>query len=105
MTELLHAIREVAAGRSVIDPDVVDLLVSGGRSSAGDLARLTPREREVLEEMATGKNNAAIARSLVLSDSAVEKHINSNFLKLDLTFEQDTNRRVMAVLRWLSARG
>lgn len=101
--ELLHAIREVAAGRSVIDPEIVDLLVVSGRSTGSDLDRLTPREREVLAEMASGKNNAAIARSLVLSEGAVEKHINSIFTKLDLSFEPDTNRRVMAVLRWLSA--
>ena len=101
--ELLRAIREVAAGRSVIDPEIVDLLVSGGRSSGTELDRLTPREREVLAEMATGKNNAAIARILVLREGAVEKHINSIFTKLDVTFEADANRRVMAVLRWLSS--
>ena len=103
--ELLNAIREVAAGRSVIDPEVVDLLVTGGGPpSGGRLDRLTRREREVLEEMASGKTNTGIARSLVLSEGAVEKHINSIFLKLDLTFEQETNRRVMAVLRWLADR-
>jgi DNA-binding NarL/FixJ family response regulator len=100
--EVAHAIREVAAGRSVIDPEVVELLVSINRSSSTTLDRLTPREREVLGEMATGKNNAAIARKLVLSERAVEKHINSIFLKLDLTYEQDANRRVKAVLCWLS---
>jgi DNA-binding NarL/FixJ family response regulator len=103
--ELLHAIREVVAGRSMIDPEIVDLLVTGGRAPASALERLTPREREVLAEMASGKNNAAIARTLVLSDGAVEKHINSVFLKLGVTFEPDGNRRVMAVLRWLSERG
>lgn len=101
--ELLRAIREVAAGRSMIDPEIVDLLVGGGRSSGRELDRLTPREREVLAEMATGKNNAAIARTLVLSEGAVEKHINSIFTKLGVTFEPETNRRVMAVLRWLSS--
>lgn len=103
--ELLHAIREVVAGRSMIDPEIVDLLVTGGRAPASALERLTPREREVMAEMASGKNNAAIARTLVLSDGAVEKHINSVFLKLGVTFEPDGNRRVMAVLRWLSERG
>ena len=103
--ELLQAIREVAAGRSMIDPEIVDLLVTGGRAPTSTLERLTPREREVLAEMASGKNNSAIARTLVLSDGAVEKHINSVFLKLGVTFEQDGNRRVMAVLRWLSERG
>lgn len=103
--ELLHAIREVVAGRSMIDPEIVDLLVTGGRAPASALERLSPRERQVLAEMASGKNNAAIARTLVLSDGAVEKHINSVFLKLGVTFEPDGNRRVMAVLRWLSERG
>lgn len=103
--ELLHAIREVAAGRSVIDPEIVDLLVSGGRTSGGDIGRLTAREREVLAEMASGKNNGAIARSLVLSEGAVEKHINSIFSKLGVNFEQDANRRVTAVLRWLAEAG
>jgi len=97
--ELLAAVREVAAGGSVIDPKVVEGLVSANRRApASELDRLTPREREVLAEMATGKSNAAIASTLVLSERAVEKHTNSIFAKLGLTEEPDLNRRVKAVL-------
>lgn len=102
--ELVSAIREVSAGGSVIDPKVVEALVAA-RSRAGlsDLDRLTPRERETLSEMARGKNNAAIAASLVLSERAVEKHINSIFSKLGLTQEPNVNKRVKAVLLHLGA--
>lgn len=102
--ELVSAIREVSAGGSVIDPKVVEALVAA-RSRAGlsDLDRLTPRERETLSEMARGKNNAAIAASLVLSERAVEKHINSIFSKLGLTEEPNVNKRVKAVLLHLGA--
>ena len=97
--ELLGAIREVARGGSVIDPKVVEALVSSSSKSArSDLDRLTPRESEVLAEMASGKSNAAIAAALVLSERAVEKHTNSIFSKLGLSEEQDVNRRVKAVL-------
>ncbi len=104
--ELLSAIREVAEGGSVIDPRVVDTLVSATSSrSRSDLDRLTPRESEILGEMAQGKNNAAIAASLVLSERAVEKHTNSIFSKLGLSEERDVNRRVKAVLLYLADRG
>src|SRR6185312_11556954 len=95
--QLAEAIREVARGVSVIDPDVVDALVAA-RSRAADspLRRLTPRETEILAEMARGKNNAAVASSLVLSERAVEKHINSIFSKLSLSEETDVHRRVKA---------
>ena len=103
--QLLAAIRAVAKGGSVIDPKVVEVLVEArARAAKSPLARLTPRETELLGEMAQGKNNAAIASSLVLSERAVEKHINSIFSKLDLTEEPDVNRRVKAVLLYL-ARG
>jgi DNA-binding NarL/FixJ family response regulator len=69
------------------------------------LDRLTPREREILSEMAQGKSNAAIAAALILSERAVEKHTNSIFSKLHLTEERDVNRRVKAVLVHLSAEG
>jgi DNA-binding NarL/FixJ family response regulator len=101
--ELLRAIREVARGGSVIDPKVVEVLVDArARAARSPLARLTPRETEILGEMAQGKNNAAIAGALVLSERAVEKHINSIFSKLNLTEETDTHRRVKAVLLFLS---
>jgi DNA-binding NarL/FixJ family response regulator len=104
--ELLDAIREVARGGSVIDPKVVDTLVTAStRRAPSDLERLTPREREILAEMAGGKNNAAIAAALVLSERAVEKHTNSIFSKLGLSEERDINRRVKAVLLWLAEQG
>ncbi len=102
--ELMAAVRTVAAGGSVIDPKVVEDLVAARdqASAASPLRTLTAREREVLAEMATGKSNAAIAARLVLSERAVEKHINSIFAKLHLTEEPDVNRRVRAVLLWLA---
>jgi DNA-binding NarL/FixJ family response regulator len=104
--ELLGAIREVARGGSVVDPKVVDALVTAtSRAVKSDLDRLTPREGEILGEMATGKSNAAIASSLILSERAVEKHTNSIFSKLGLTEEPDVNRRVKAVLLYLAERG
>jgi DNA-binding NarL/FixJ family response regulator len=69
------------------------------------MARLTPREREVLAEMAQGKNNAGIAAALVLSERAIEKHINSMFSKLGLSAEPDVHRRVTAVLLYLGEQG
>lgn len=103
--ELVAAIREVAAGGSVIDSKVVEALVAAGsRSARSDLDRLTPREHETLSEMAQGKNNAAIAASLILSERAVEKHINSIFSKLGLTEEPNVNKRVKAVLLHLGAK-
>jgi len=101
--QLAAAIREVAGGGSVIDPEVVDALVSARAKPADSpLHRLTAREGEILSEMAQGKNNAAVAASLVLSERAVEKHINSIFSKLALSQEPDVHRRVKAVLLFLS---
>jgi len=106
LDQLLHAIAAVDQGGSVIDPKVVDALVaSRSRGAESPLARLTPREREVLAEMAQGKNNAGIAAALVLTERAVEKHINSMFSKLGLTEEPDVHRRVKAVLLYLGAGG
>jgi DNA-binding NarL/FixJ family response regulator len=102
--QLAGAIREVASGGSVIDPVVVDALVAARAKPADSpLHRLTPRETEILSEMAQGKNNAAVAATLVLSERAVEKHINSIFSKLALSEEPDVHRRVKAVLLFLSA--
>jgi DNA-binding NarL/FixJ family response regulator len=104
--ELLRAIREVARGGAVIDSAVIEMLVSAHtQRPTSDLDRLTPREREVLAEMATGKNNATIAASLVLSERAVEKHANAVFAKLGLSEEPDLNRRVKAVLVYLAETG
>ena len=100
--DLVSAIRAVAAGGSWIDPKVVEALVAS-RSTPADspLRHLTPRELEVLAEIATGKNNSAIAETLVLSGRAVEKHINSIFSKLGLSEEPAVHRRVAAVLLFL----
>ena len=104
--ELVRALVEVAAGGSVIDPKVVEVLVDArSRAARSPLARLTPRETELLGAMAEGRNNAAIASSLVLSERAVEKHINSIFSKLGLTEEVESHRRVKAVLMFLAERG
>jgi DNA-binding NarL/FixJ family response regulator len=100
--EVVRALNEVARGGSVLDPKVVESLVAAkDRMSHSPLASLTDREREVLGHMAQGQNNAAIAKSLFLTERAVEKHINSLFHKLDLTEEPDVHRRVMAVLAFL----
>jgi DNA-binding NarL/FixJ family response regulator len=100
--ELSAAIRAVAAGGSVVDPTVVEQLVAANAGARRTpLAALTPRETEVLGEMAQGKSNAAIAAHLVLSERAIEKHTNSIFAKLGLTEEPDVNRRVKAVLLYL----
>ncbi|CAN5651052.1 response regulator transcription factor [soil metagenome] len=102
--DLVDAVRTVARGGSVIDPKVVEELVNArARMASSPIERLTPREREILGEMAQGKSNAAIAATLILSERAVEKHINSIFSKLHLTEEPDVNRRVKAVLVYLSA--
>ena len=101
--ELAEAIISVASGGSVIDPAVVEVLVAANaRQRPTELDRLTPREREILGEMAQGKSNAAIAATLILSERAVEKHSNSIFSKLGLSEEKDLNRRVKAVLLYLS---
>jgi DNA-binding NarL/FixJ family response regulator len=102
--ELTRTIRTVAAGGSVIDPQVVDMLVQArARHHKSDLEWLTPRESEILGEMAQGKSNGAIASSLNVSERAVEKHSNAIFAKFGLTEERDLNRRVKAVLVYLSA--
>ncbi len=101
--ELAQAIRTVASGGSTIDPLVVEELVEAQRTrQRSNLSWLTPRESEILGEMAQGKSNAAIASALRVSERAVEKHTNSIFAKLGLTEEKDVNRRVKAVLLYLS---
>ena len=102
LDELVRALLEVARGGSVLDTLVVEALLAR-RGSDGPLLGLTDREREVLQEMATGRNNAAIAKSLFMSDRAVEKHIGSVFQKLGLIDEHEVSRRVMAVLVYLEA--
>jgi len=102
LDEVVRALTEVSKGGSVLDPKIVEALVSAKeRMAHSPLAQLTDREREVLEHMAQGKNNAAIAKSLFLTERAVEKHINSLFHKLGLSEEIDVHRRVKAVLAFL----
>ena len=103
LDQLTAAIRAVAEGGSVFDPKVVETLVAeNARSEESPLNELTPRERDVLREMAEGKNNAAIARTLVLTERSVEKVIHSIFLKLGLTWEPAVHKRVKAVVLYLA---
>ncbi len=102
--ELHEAVRQVAGGGTVLDPLVVEALLAQPRS-ARTLSRLTPRERDVLGQLATGFSNRTIAERLVLSQRAVEKHINSIFAKLELTVDNSVDRRVKAVLMFLDDRG
>ena len=100
---LVAALHTVAGGGSVIDPKIVEVLVDEKtRAARSPLTDLTDREREVLAEIATGKSNGAIAESLVLTKRAVEKHINSIFLKLGLADADDVSKRVKAALMFLA---
>jgi DNA-binding NarL/FixJ family response regulator len=102
--QVANAIREVARDGSVIDPKVVETLIAARvRQARSPIADLTDRETEVLAEVAQGKNNAAIASNLHLTDRAVEKHINSIFSKLGLGEEDSVHRRVRAALIYLAA--
>jgi len=104
--DLIAAILTVARGGSVIDPTIVDVLIEArSKAAASRLSELTPRERELLAEIAAGKSNGAIAESLVLTKRAVEKHVNSIFAKLNLPETQDVSRRVKATLIFLSEEG
>jgi DNA-binding NarL/FixJ family response regulator len=103
LDQLVGAVRAVAEGGSVIDPKVVEALVAENvRGEESPLNQLTPRERDVLREMAEGKNNAAIAASLFLTEKSVEKVIHSIFLKLGLTWETAVHKRVKAVILYLA---
>lgn len=103
--QLVAAIDAVAGGGSVIDPKVVEVLVAARtQATQSPLAELTARELEVLAEIAQGKSNTAIAESLVLTKRAVEKHIHSIFMKLNLAYEQDVSKRVKAALLFLADR-
>jgi DNA-binding NarL/FixJ family response regulator len=103
LEQLVAAIRAVAEGGSVIDAKVVETLVAeNARGEESRLNELTPRERDVLREMAEGKNNAAIADALFLTERSVEKVIHSIFLKLGLTWESAVHKRVKAVILYLA---
>jgi DNA-binding NarL/FixJ family response regulator len=99
--ELERALREVADGRSFVDPRIVDRLVSA-RLNDPTIEKLTAREREILALIAEGRSNASIAESLEITRRAVERHINGIFVKLDLPEDGDVNRRVKATLRYLA---
>jgi DNA-binding NarL/FixJ family response regulator len=98
--DFVDALHRVASGGTALDPEMIGHLLNAGRRGVG---ALTPREREVLGLMAEGRTNAAIAKTLVVSDRAVEKHIANIFLKLGLSPSGDDHRRVLAVLRYLGA--
>ena len=102
--ELARALREVVAGRSLVDSRIVDKLVSARLNDPG-VEKLTPREREILAMIAEGRSNASIAEALDITKRAVERHINGIFLKLDLGEASDVNRRVKAALLYLTGEG
>jgi DNA-binding NarL/FixJ family response regulator len=102
VVEFIDALRRVAAGGTVLDPEVVAQLLARSRR-AHPLDKLTAREREVLGLMAEGRSNGAIAAALVVGDGAVEKHVSSIFTKLDLLPADTDHRRVLAVLRYLES--
>jgi DNA-binding NarL/FixJ family response regulator len=100
VSDFVDALVRVASGGTALDPEVVTQLL-GASKRTGSISSLSPREREVLSLMAEGRSNAAIARTLVISEGAVEKHVANIFTKLDLPVSQSDHRRVLAVLRFL----
>lgn len=100
VADFIDAVRRVGSGGTALDPEVVAQLLARSRRR-DPLERLTPREREVLALMAEGRSNPAIARALVVSDKAVEKHVSNILTKLDLPPAGDDHRRVLAVLQWV----
>jgi DNA-binding NarL/FixJ family response regulator len=103
--ELARALHEVVAGSSLVDPRIVDKLVSARVDKDPGLERLTPRERQILAMIAEGRSNNSIADTLMVTKRAVERHINGIFLKLDLGEASDVNRRVKAALLYLTGEG
>ena len=101
--QFAEAVRRVAGGGTAMDPEVIARLLARNESTEGPLARLSPREREVLGLMAEGRSNAAIAQRLFITEKAVSKHAAGIFAKLDLTPSEDDNRRVLAVLAYLGS--
>jgi DNA-binding NarL/FixJ family response regulator len=104
VSQFIDAVRQVAGGGTAMDPEVVAQLLSR-RASDQPIATLTAREREVLEYMAQGRSNAAIAARMYVTEKAVSKHTNSIFMKLGLPQSEDDNRRVLAVLAYLDGSG
>jgi DNA-binding NarL/FixJ family response regulator len=99
--QFVDAVRRVAGGGTAMDPQVIQQLLARRSGDDRPLARLTPREREVLELMAQGRSNAAIAGRLVVTERAIAKHTANIFTKLGLEVSDDDNRRVLAVLTYL----
>jgi len=105
-SELGEAVRAVAAGRSLVDMHVIDMLLEGKRQRGSpQMDRLTPRENEILAMIAEGRSNSAIAQTLLITKRGVERHISSIFAKLELGESEDTSRRVKAALLYLASRG
>ncbi len=104
VTELVRALNDVARGGSALDPKIVEgLMMRRPDEASSPLGGLTEKERAVLEQMASGRTNASISRTLYMSERSVEKHISAVFLKLGLDDEGESNRRVMAVLAFVEA--
>ena len=102
-SDLTRALREVASGRSVVDPRIVELLLAARRTRADShFDALTPREQEILALVAEGRSNGAIAEHVVITKRAVERHINSIFMKLDLGDSENISRRVKAAVLYLA---
>ena len=102
-SDLTHALREVASGRSVVDPRIVELLLTARRKRADShFDALTPREQEILALVAEGRSNGAIAEDIVITKRAVERHINSIFMKLNLGDSENISRRVKAAVLYLA---
>ena len=103
VAEFVESVRRVASGGTVMDPEVIAALVASKHRPDSPLARLTPRELEVLSLMAEGRSNQAIAARMTITEKAVSKHTNNIFSKLDLWPDEEDNRRVLAVLTYLRA--
>jgi DNA-binding NarL/FixJ family response regulator len=102
LEDFTAALRRVAEGGSVLDPQVVSQLLTKGRSADDPLNLLTPREREVIELVAEGRSNKGIGERLVITERAVQKHVTSIFMKLNLQQSDDDHRRILAVLAYMS---
>lgn len=105
VTDFVDAVRRVAAGGMALDPEAVSQLMSPARGADGPFAELTEREAEVLDLMAQGRSNKAVAAEMFITEGAVEKHISKIFDKLDLAPSGEDHRRVLAVVDYLTARG
>jgi DNA-binding NarL/FixJ family response regulator len=103
LEDFTAALRRVADGGSVLDPQVVSQMITKGRTASDPLNSLTPREREVIELIAEGRSNKGIGERLVITERAVQKHVTSIFMKLDLPQSDDDHRRILAVLAYVQS--